>query len=332
MKIKRVVRFGLPLFIMMVSLLLVSCANNGTTAQSEGSEAGAVDQQAPAKTQAAAVESSEVAKQTGGAGGVELYKGEPRSIQPVQCGSCHRGEYKKLQASNSKHRFDCLKCHTKLHAYIPTKKNYKAIMPKCTRCHGLKHGDAFPNCLQCHTDPHTPLDIPFSGVQQKVKNRHGKKVVACEVCHYNPEGKEMEEYPCKHNTEVGCVGCHITGIDATKHGMKPTCFDCHEPHIQGQTYKDCLVCHRPHSAKHILKYPENIDNKVCGSCHTKIYEDLQRNHTKHTDLYCATCHEHHGEIPKCQKCHGEPHGAEIHHKFPNCLKCHVDPHNLPVNP
>ncbi|OPX36106.1 MAG: hypothetical protein B1H12_07710, partial [Desulfobacteraceae bacterium 4484_190.2] len=140
MKFKSVVRFGLPLFIMMVSLLVVSCANNGKSAKSEGSEAGAVEQQAPASEQSAAAEQQEVP----GSAGAELYTGQPQSIKPIQCGSCHRGEYTRLQNSNSKHRFDCLKCHTQLHAYIPTKNNYKEIMPKCSRCHGLKHGEAFP--------------------------------------------------------------------------------------------------------------------------------------------------------------------------------------------
>ncbi len=262
--------------------------------------------------------------------GVSLYQEEPRLLKPVECGACHKREYERLKTSNSKHRFDCLRCHTKLHAYIPPKHNYKEIMPKCTRCHGLKHGKAFPNCLQCHTDPHSPLDIPFTGVQKKMKGPKGKMVVACEVCHWNPEGKQMQEHPCKHNTEEGCVGCHIEAIDATKHGMKPTCFDCHEPHVQGQTYKECLVCHNPHMAKNILQYPEDTDNKVCGSCHTTIYKHLQENHTKHSDLHCAECHVRHGEIPKCQDCHGLPHGEALHKKFPNCLTCHLDPHNLPV--
>ncbi len=256
--------------------------------------------------------------------GVDLYKQTPRMLKPVECGSCHKREYERLRTSNSKHRFDCLNCHTKLHAYIPPKKNYEQIMPKCTRCHGLKHGKAFPKCLQCHEDPHSPKDIPFEAVSKKMKTKSGKSVVACKVCHAS-EAKEMAKYPCKHNTAVGCTGCH-----ADKHGVKPSCLDCHEPHVEGQTYKDCLVCHRPHSAKNILQYPEDTDNKVCGSCHSGIYEDLQKNHTKHSDLYCADCHVRHGQIPKCQKCHGEPHGPALHKKYPNCLQCHIDPHNLPV--
>jgi len=276
-------------------------------------------QQAPAATQK--TEENEAAKQDG----VDLYQSEPRSMKPVECGACHKREYTRLKDSNSRHRFDCLKCHTQLHAYIPPKNNYAEIMPKCARCHGAPHGQAFTKCLQCHEDPHSPKDIPFSAVSKKIRTKGGKSIVACQVCHYEPEGKEMETYPCKHNKEMGCTGCH-----ADKHGVKPSCLDCHEPHISGQTYADCLVCHRPHSAKHILKYPSDMNNQVCSACHSTIYENLQNNHTKHSELHCAECHETHGQIPQCQDCHGQPHGAALHKKYPNCLQCHIDPHNLPV--
>ncbi len=316
MKVNFSFRSCLYLSIIVLSALVVSCAHEGKAVNPDdtgGDKAEGISADEPGDKERAKPK------------GVELYKDEPAPILPVQCGSCHKVEYKRLQLSNSRHRFDCLKCHTKLHSYIPPRKNWHEIMPKCARCHGFKHGKEFPDCLQCHIDPHSPLDIPFSGVEHKVVNSAGREVVACEVCHYDPEGKEMETYPCKHNTAVGCTGCH-----ADKHGVRPSCFDCHEPHVQGQTYADCLVCHRPHSAKNILKYPEDMNNNVCGSCHTGLYQNLQQNHTKHSDLYCAACHERHGEIPECQKCHGEPHGALIHKRFPRCLDCHMDPHNLPV--
>ncbi len=257
---------------------------------------------------------------------IPLYTETPRMMTPVECGSCHADQYVQLQKSASKHRFDCNDCHEQLHGYKPTEDNYLDIMPKCATCHDLPHGEAFPKCAQCHENPHTPLDIPFSGVEQNIKDKEGKDVVACQVCHYDSQGMEMEANPNKHNEEVGCTGCH-----ADKHGVIPSCFDCHEPHVTGQTYTDCLVCHRPHSAKNILPYPEETANNVCGSCHTQIYDDLQANYTKHSALQCATCHATHGQIPKCQECHDEPHGPAVHKRFPNCLECHINPHNLPVN-
>lgn len=313
------------------SAILVACANQGqegTTVTIQ--EPLVVETAQTAETPQAAEKGDETKATAAGeeqqAAQAPLYTETPRTLAPVECGSCHGSQYVNLQKSNSKHRFECTECHTELHAYSPAKNNYAEIMPKCTNCHDLPHGEAFPNCSQCHQNPHSPLNIPFSGVSQKIKDKAGKGVVACQVCHYETEGEEMATFPNKHNTEVGCTGCH-----ADKHGVRPTCFDCHEPHVTGQVYADCLVCHRPHSAKNILAYPEETPNNVCGSCHTQIFENLQTNHTKHSELHCATCHDIHGKIPKCQNCHGEPHGATVHKRFPNCIECHVDPHNLPVN-
>ncbi len=259
------------------------------------------------------------------AAGAALYEVTPPPLKPVDCGHCHVNQFTDLKKSKTKHRFDCKKCHTQFHVYNPRKKNYERIMPKCTRCHGLKHGEAFPNCMECHQNPHSPRTIAFSQVEKKIKGKDGKPVVSCAVCH-SSEGTEFAKYPTKHNVEVNCQGCH-----ADKHGYIPSCLDCHEPHVEGQAYKDCLVCHSPHSAKRIKKYPEDTPSNVCGSCHTQIYSNLQTNHTKHSELHCATCHVKHGQIPKCQQCHGLPHGKALHKRFPKCLECHKDPHNLPVN-
>lgn len=257
--------------------------------------------------------------------GSALYTQKPTPLMPVECARCHPTQYNNLVAHGLKHRFLCTNCHRQFHAYNPTKHNYKAIMPKCQRCHGLKHGKAFPKCMMCHKNPHSPLQIPFSVLTKKVKVKSGKMVIRCAICHAKI-GAEFAANPTKHNTEVGCDGCH-----ADKHGYKPSCLDCHDPHVKGQTFKDCLVCHSPHSALKIKKYPENTPNNICGSCHKSEYRKLRTNHTKHSELHCADCHVAHGFIPKCQSCHGLPHSAGLHKRFPNCLACHKDPHNLPMN-
>jgi predicted CXXCH cytochrome family protein len=314
MKKKVSIKFLVGLVVFSCSAMIAACANQGQHATETNEQ--------PVVVKTAKAESKE--QQTAEA---PLYTESPRSLNPVECGACHFGQYKRLCNSNSKHRFKCTDCHEQLHAYVPSKNNYAEIMPKCSNCHDLPHGDDFAQCQQCHQDPHTPLEIPFSGVEQKVRNQQGKDVVACEVCHYDTEGKEFEAFPSKHNVEVGCTGCH-----AEKHGVFPTCFDCHEAHVEGQAYADCLVCHSPHSAKNIRKYPEETANNICGTCHTQIFDNLKTNRTKHSELQCATCHVAHGQVPQCQKCHGEPHGETVHKKFTNCLECHLDPHNLPVDP
>jgi predicted CXXCH cytochrome family protein len=311
------------LAVLSCSLVFSACVNQ----EQDAAAPAEAEQVMAVETAQTAAEKNQMAPENQ-ASEYPLYMEMPNNLKPVECGGCHYNQYTKVQQSNSKHRFDCLDCHEQLHGNIPSKNNYKDVLPQCANCHDLPHGEAFPSCSQCHQNPHSPLDIPFSGVEQSIKNHAGKDVVACEVCHYDSEGKEMETYPNKHNVDVGCTGCH----GDEKHGVRPTCFKCHEPHVEGQIYADCLVCHRPHSAKKILPYPEEISNKVCASCHTGIYDSLQANVTKHTALQCASCHVTHGQIPRCQGCHDEPHGSAVHKRFPNCLECHVDPHNLPVKP
>ena len=322
-------------FLIIIGLLtltfFVACARQEKGAAIEAkplkmAEAKPQKEAAPAakteevKTQASTA--TQVTKEEKVPSGAALYEQPVKPLTPVECARCHYPIFKDLKESKSKHRFECTKCHQQFHVYNPIKKNWEEIMPKCERCHQLPHGKDFPKCLQCHENPHSPLSIPFDVLVQKRKV--GKKeIIQCALCHKN-EANEMNAHVSKHN-EVGCQGCH-----AEKHGYIPNCLDCHEPHVEGQTYEDCLICHSPHNPTLIKLYPEETDNAVCGSCHTEIYENLKTHHTKHSDLYCATCHTKHGYIPKCQDCHGEPHSADLHKKFPDCLKCHIDPHKLPT--
>ncbi len=255
--------------------------------------------------------------------GSELYRDEPRPLLPVECGRCHRQEYEQLRASRSRHRFDCLQCHRQLHAYRPPADNYAAVMPRCGRCHEDRpHGQDFSACRRCH-DPHAPTAIPFAAIAGKISTGDGRKVGACEHCHRR-ESAEMTAHPCGHNRELGCTGCH-----AERHGVKPSCLECHEPHVAGQGYDDCLVCHRPHSAGDIQVYPQDTADELCAACHGEIAARLKRNPTRHSGIACAFCHRRHGQVPDCRQCHGEPHDPAMMEKFPDCLQCHIDPHNLP---
>jgi predicted CXXCH cytochrome family protein len=185
-------------------------------------------------------------------------------------------------------------------------------MPKCTNCHGLKHGEKYSKCMECHSNPHAiKMEI-------KVTEAFAKE---CVNCHGSVQ-KEITQYKSKH-VELGCISCH-----KEKHGYKPVCQECHSPHTEKQTYKDCLTCHKPHSPTNIPEFAKNTPNDVCGSCHTKPFESLANSNAKHKDLVCVYCHSKHKYIPNCRNCHGEPHSAGIHKKFPDCLKCHLDAHHL----
>ncbi|MHB8810525.1 MAG: cytochrome c3 family protein [Desulfobulbaceae bacterium] len=306
----------LPLLgMVLASLILVAC---GPTGQTGGTKTGGAAPAAqPAATQATGTAASPA--------GQDLYS---RAIAPLtaeECGRCHSYQFKWLKEKGGKHQMDCTTCHEQFHAYNPRLQNWDAIMPKCQGCHEMPHGKDFAACMECHQQPHAPKVIQFATLEKQVPGPGKQTVVTCAVCHKN-EGNEFAKFPSKHNTAVNCQGCH-----AKVHGTIPSCLDCHEPHVAKQEYKDCLVCHSPHSAANIKKYPENTPNTNCAACHDQVYKKLQANVTRHTALQCATCHVTHGQIPKCQDCHGEPHGEGLHKRFASCLDCHKDPHDMPVN-
>jgi len=282
-----------------LALILVACAPTNQAGSKKKVEASAAD--------------------------TEFYKMDIKPLAPEECGRCHNYQFKWLQDKGGKHQMDCTTCHEQFHAYNPRKDNWDTIMPKCQGCHELAHGPDFPACMECHQQPHAPKVIQFANLEKTVTTEGKQAKVVCGVCHNN-EGTEFDKFPSKHNTEVNCQGCH-----AEVHGTIPSCLDCHQPHIENQVYQDCLQCHAPHSASNIKKYPEDVPNAACSACHDSVYNNLRANVTKHSPLQCATCHASHGEIPRCQDCHGEPHGEGLHQRFTSCLDCHVDPHNLPVN-
>lgn len=257
--------------------------------------------------------------------GSDLYKKDLKPLTPEECGRCHTYQFTWLKNEGGKHRQDCIFCHEKFHAYNPKLDNWDAIMPTCRGCHELPHEKNFSACMECHRQPHAPMDIEFAILEQPLSEEGEVPVLTCAKCH-TTEGSEFAEFPSKHNSELNCNGCH-----AVEHGAIPSCLDCHEPHLQSQEYKDCLECHSPHSASYIRQYSENVPNVACSACHEEVYGLLQENVTRHSAMQCATCHPRHGQIQQCQDCHGEPHGDVLHRRFADCLECHIDPHNLPVN-
>ncbi|WP_051920408.1 hypothetical protein [Thermodesulfobacterium hydrogeniphilum] len=243
-----------------------------------------------------------------------VYNFEAKPLNIEECARCHYSIFKLIKEQGGKHKkVKCTDCHTQFHVYNPVKKNWAEIMPKCTTCHGLIHGGNFTACLSCHSDPHAPI------TKLKVTPELAK---ACAQCHPNIP-KEMKAFPSKH-MQVACASCHHT-----KHGYIPDCLECHKPHREGQTTKQCLVCHPAHTPLNI-KFTKQTPNEDCKACHQTEYHKIAITKSKHHNVACVQCHTKHKEIPKCERCHGKPHGASLHAKFPNCLQCHIDVHNLPI--
>ncbi|BAT71023.1 cytochrome c family protein [Thermosulfidibacter takaii ABI70S6] len=224
------------------------------------------------------------------------------------CVKCHPSVVEKNLQNGGKHKTEvkCLDCH-KGHPPMVAKEK---IIPKCSQCHSGKPHYALKDCLGCHKDPHTPLQITFAG----------DITGPCLTCH-QAQGKELKDHPSKH-TQLACTECHDV------HKKIPNCLDCHEAHVEGQKMKDCLACHPAHSPL-VITYGPDIPNAYCGACHEKVAQALQANKTKHHKLACVYCHKNrHGLVPQCQTCHGVPHSKEILKKFPKCVTCHVGAHNL----
>ena len=241
----------------------------------------------------------------------DLFAKEPVPLKPVQCGQCHEGIYNKLRNNGGKHKFVCSNCHETFHSYNPVKKNWNEIMPKCANCHDEPHGARFTECLKCHQEPHTPLMVPYNNYL----------ISECGNCHTGPAG-QLRKYPSAH-TEQGCDACHQS------HGQIPSCFECHEPHIPNQPLEACKACHPVHKPLQITYGKGNA--QTCSACHSGVYDEWSHTKSKHGKVDCADCHTRHGEIPKCQRCHGQPHNAGILAQFPNCLDCHINVHDLPTN-
>jgi len=240
------------------------------------------------------------------------YALEVTPLTTTDCARCHLSVFNQIKNEGGKHKIDCVQCHTVYHAYNPVKQNWQQIMPKCQTCHGLIHGDKFSTCSECHSNPHAPK------TQMAMTPEFGK---ACGECHAKVS-QMLQANPSKH-TVVQCMQCHHD-----KHGYIPSCMECHKPHTADQTVKDCLACHPAHEPLKI-SFSETVKNDVCGACHSPEYKKISATSSKHGQVACAKCHSKHRYIPKCEECHGKPHGDVVLKKFPNCLQCHVDVHDLP---
>lgn len=232
---------------------------------------------------------------------------QPLALQ--DCGKCHAGIVSTLLADGMAHRdkLSCVVCH------IGHPPRDKGVIPACSRCHQGEAHFGLNNCLDCHTNPHTPLKITLA---KTITN-------ACTTCH-NGQLEQLLAHPSIHTT-LDCTACH------TKHGYRPPCFNCHKPHIEGMTKETCLECHKPHMPLEV-NFSEETPSEYCGACHHDVYTQLANSRAKHRNVPCARCHAtRHKTIPPCQKCHEQPHSQSIVSQADRCGKCHGIAHDLHLN-
>ncbi len=309
---------GLKRLSLMGLVLSVSIALAACVASSQDVKSAPTAQAAPASaaksTAPVVAAKAEPAPAPAPTTGAALYEMEVTPLTPADCARCHTTQFQALKTSDSKHRFECQGCHEVFHAYNPTKNNWKQIMPQCSNCHQLPHGQKFTDCGSCHQNPHSPLNIPYSGGALVTKH--------CADCHGSP-ASQVKQFPSAH-TEVGCTNCHHD-----KHGYVPSCFECHAPHYPEQPLEACTECHPVHKPLQIA-FTATTGARTCDGCHSTVYSQWKNTPSKHGQVNCTVCHTEHGLIPQCNTCHGKPHSDNLLGKFPNCLTCHLNPHDLPV--
>lgn len=253
----------------------------------------------------------------------DSYPQETKQMTTVECMQCHPAIATLLRTAGAMHgRVECRLCHLQVHTYIPGKTDYNEILPKCDRCHGNPHGEKLIQCSSCHQEAHAPLSIPASRALSQ----------GCDTCH--PElDKDIKTFPTKHS-DIYCTACHHS-----RHGYKPECLECHQPHAgrladagplrkRTDALDQCTSCHPPHKALKVA-YPDDTQNGTCAYCHHKAEAMLQKRNTKHSALPCIQCHpDQHKTIKRCKECHGQPHPEDMVKKFGSCGGCHGVAHSV----
>ncbi len=222
------------------------------------------------------------------------------------CKKCHIKEVEDIEVGGMAHQ-TAVACHDCHPGHKPS--SFENI-PRCNQCHeGSAHYDQL-QCLNCHHNPHQPMQIKLP---KKAYNE-------CLACH-NSQGDELQQFPSYHSTLV-CTDCHY------EHGFLPECLSCHKSHGGSMTEESCRNCHAPHKPLE-LTYNNDVPSHFCSPCHSEANKLLQNSQNKHSQLGCAECHKYqHGVIPVCSDCHGKPHADALHKKFSGCSDCHNTAHSL----
>jgi len=245
---------------------------------------------------------------------------------PEFCSSCHEMQtyYSSyLNPQNGSiimvHDLKCIQCHSGRNVNNAKKQLLTEIFAYDLNLSGnFSTKELKPDCIKCH--------IPESPVHSKLNNS------TCADCHWahsqNISSNEI-------NSSRKDLGKHMEKKCQFCHGMDfeiPRCINCHSGHGNQKLENDqCLSCHSdPHVPKipgilwnNTVTFKGNLPFSVCKPCHEDQYENITILPTLHSEMgTCIKCHQKHGEIPKCGKCHP---GMMIrrHPKSFDCNTCHI---------
>lgn len=139
----------------------------------------------------------------------------------------------------------------------------------------------------------------------------------CIKCHSAVQGV-VDSKGAKHKTVIGCLDCHKGHPPMiSKDKIIPVCADCHtgKPHYD---IGGCRTCHTDPHAPLDIKLAVNL-TAPCLSCHPAQGDEVKNYPSRHSKLFCTTCHKAHRDVPPCMSCH-QPHSAEQTEK--DCQMCH----------
>lgn len=157
-----------------------------------------------------------------------------------------------------------------------------------------------------------------SCAQEKAAQAAAQLTIAdCVKCHPKVVAT-VDEKGSKHKTAVNCMDCHKGHPPmVSKENIIPLCSMCHsgKPHYE---IGGCNTCHSDPHAPLQMQLAANITGP-CLSCHPKQGQELKDHPSKHTQLFCTSCHTKHKEVPPCATCH-RPHTESMTNK--DCLICH----------
>ena len=222
----------------------------------------------------------------------------------VECVSCHREDYMKVQEPNhvaGRYSTNCVECHDENstswnsglvnHDFFPLTGKHNV---GCKLCHTSgKFEKIAAECNACHNRQYQEAQLP----------KHAEHVipVSCETCHtangWKPStfnhlstGYELKD---AHRSIVQCSDCHKGNLTSAGQG----CLSCHQvqfneapDHKKLNFSTDCSKCHSQknwiettfsHAA---TNYPLTGAHKTakCSACHTATLAG--------TPTLCKSCH------------------------------------------
>lgn len=156
--------------------------------------------------------------------------------------------------------------------------------------------------------------------------------VQCMQCH--PAIANLLRTKGAKHGHVECRQCHLqvhTYIEGKTNyvDILPKCERCHgKPH--GDELIQCSSCHQEAHAPLDIPASRAL-SQGCYVCHPELDKQIKTFPTKHTYLYCTSCHHtKHGYKPACLECHQAHAGrittpgliTESTNPLDQCISCH----------